>query len=82
MEYILSHFPYAEISILGNFNIHHQLCLSSSFTDQPGEQTFIFAILHDLDQLVQFSIRIPDRLGDTPNILDLFLTGSYFLGCG
>ena len=25
VEYILSHFPYAEISILGDFNIYHQL---------------------------------------------------------
>ena len=51
VEYILSHFPYAEISILGDFNVHHQLWLSSSFTDQLDEQTFNFAILHDLEQL-------------------------------
>ena len=76
VKYILSHFPYAEISILGDFNVHHQLWLSSSFTDQPSEQTFNFAILHDLEQLVQFTIRIPDRLGDTPNILDLSLTSN------
>ena len=76
VEYILSHFPYAEISILGDFNVHHQLWLSSSFTDQPGEQTFNFAILHDLEQLVEFSTRIPNRPGDTPNILDLFLTSN------
>ena len=50
--------------------------LSSSFNDLPGEQTFKFAILHDLEQLVQFPIRIPDRLGDTPSILDLFLTSN------
>ena len=25
VEHILSHFPYAEISILGDFNVHHQL---------------------------------------------------------
>ena len=74
VEYILSHFPHAEISILGDFNVHHQLWISSSFTDQPGEQIFNFAILHDLEQMVQFPTRIPDRLGDTPNILDLFLT--------
>ena len=72
MENIQSHFPYAEVSILADFNVHHQLWLSSYFTDQPGEQTFNFIIPYDLDQLVQFSTRIPDRLGDTPNILDLF----------
>ena len=43
MEYILYHFPYDEISILGDFNVHHQLWLSSSFTYQPGEQIFNFA---------------------------------------
>ena len=74
VDYILSHFHYAEIPILGDFNVHHQLWLSSSFTDQTGDQTFNFAIPHDLEQLVQLPTRIPDRLGDTPNILDLFLT--------
>ena len=74
VDYILSHFPYAEISILGDFNVHHQFWLSSSFTDQPSEQTVNFVILHELEQLVQFPTRIPDRLGDTPNILNLFLT--------
>ncbi|KAK8385199.1 hypothetical protein O3P69_012186 [Scylla paramamosain] len=65
-----------EISILGDFNVHHQLWLSSSFTDHPGELAFNFAILHDLEQLVQHPTRIPDRLGDTPIILDLFLTSN------
>ena len=50
--------------------------LSSPFTDHPGELAFNFAILHDLEQLVQHPTRIPDRLGDTPNILDLFLTSN------
>ena len=50
--------------------------LSSSFTDQPGEQAFNFVFLHDLEQLVQFPIRIPDRFGDMPNILDLYLTSN------
>ena len=75
VEHILSPFPYTEISILGDFNVHHQLKLSSSFTDQSGEQAFNFAILHDLKQMVQFPTRIPDRLGDMPNILD-FLTSN------
>ncbi|MPC56069.1 hypothetical protein E2C01_050019 [Portunus trituberculatus] len=46
----------------------------SAFTDHPGELAFNFVILHDLEQIVQHPTRIPDRLGDTPNILDLFLT--------
>ena len=56
-----------------NVNVLHQLWLSFPLTDQPGEQAYNFAILHDLEQLVQHPTRIPDRLGDTPNILDLFL---------
>ena len=76
VEHILNHSPSAEISILGDFNVHHQLWLSSSFTDDPGEQAYNFAILNGLEQLVQHPTRIPDRLGDTPNILDLFLTSN------
>ena len=73
VEHILSHFPFAEISILGDFNVPHHQWLSSSFTDQPGEQAFSFAILHDLEQLVQHPTRVPDRLGAPPNLLNLFL---------
>ena len=62
----------AEIFILGDFNVHHQLWFSSSFNDQPREETLNFSILHDLEQLEQFPTRIPDRLGDMTNILDLF----------
>ncbi len=76
VEHILTHSPFAEISILGDFNAHHQLWLASSFTDQSGEQDYNFAILNDLEQFVQHPTRIPDRLGYWPNILDLFLTSS------
>ncbi|MPC18602.1 hypothetical protein E2C01_011490 [Portunus trituberculatus] len=65
-----------QISILGDFNVHHQLCLSSPSPDHLGELAFNFAILHDLEQLMQHHTRIPDRLGDTPIILDLFLTSN------
>ncbi|MPC59458.1 hypothetical protein E2C01_053477 [Portunus trituberculatus] len=61
-----------EISILGDFTTHHQLWLSSPFTDHPVN----FAAIHDLEQLLQHATRIPDCLGDTPNILDLFLTSN------
>ncbi len=74
MKHILTHSPFAEISILGDFNVHHQLWLSSSFTNLPGENAYNFALLNDLEQLVQHPTRIPDRLGDRPNILDLFHT--------
>ena len=67
MEYILSLYPFVEISILGDFNVHHQLWLSSSFTDHLGKLAFNFAILHELQQLVQHSTHIPDHR-DTLNI--------------
>ncbi|MCP4340929.1 MAG: hypothetical protein GY799_19080, partial [Desulfobulbaceae bacterium] len=76
VEHILSHSPFSEISILGDFNVHHRLWLSSLRTDSPGEQAYDFSILNDLEQLVQHPTRIPDRLGDQPNILDLFLTSN------
>ncbi|MPC33803.1 hypothetical protein E2C01_027167 [Portunus trituberculatus] len=65
-----------EISIIEDFNVHHQLWFSSPLTDDPGDLTFNSAILHDLQQQLLHPTRIPDRLGDTPNILDLFLTSN------
>ncbi|MPC84042.1 hypothetical protein E2C01_078767 [Portunus trituberculatus] len=48
LHHLTSHQPpFAKISILGDFNIYHQLWHSSSFTDHPGELAFNFAILHD-----------------------------------
>ncbi|MPC33695.1 hypothetical protein E2C01_027053 [Portunus trituberculatus] len=73
VEHILSLYPFVEISILGDFSVH-LLWLSSPFIDHPGELAFNFATLHDLEKLVQHPTRIPDRLGDTSNILDIFLT--------
>ncbi|MPC35939.1 hypothetical protein E2C01_029378 [Portunus trituberculatus] len=74
VELILSHYPFAETSILRDFNVNHQICLSSPFTDHPDKLAFNFAILHDLEEVVQHLTRIPDRLRYTPNILDFFLT--------
>ncbi|MPC11168.1 hypothetical protein E2C01_003826 [Portunus trituberculatus] len=44
MEHILSFYPFTEISILRDFNVHHQLWLSSPFTDHHGELAFNSAI--------------------------------------
>ena len=76
MEYIVLYYPYVKISILEDFNIHHKFWLSFFLTDQPGKQIFNFAILNDIEQLVQLPTRVPDRLGDKPNILDLFLASN------
>ncbi|MPC12611.1 hypothetical protein E2C01_005314 [Portunus trituberculatus] len=76
MEHILSLYPFAEVSILGDFNVQHQFWHPPPFTDHLGELAFKFAILHDQEQLVQHPTRIPDRPRDTPSILDLFLTSN------
>lgn len=44
------------------------------FTDHPGELTFNFTIHHDLEHLGQHLTCIPGHFGDSPHILDLFLT--------
>ena len=67
MEHILSLYPFTEIYpfpeifIFGDFNVHHQLWFSSTFTDHFGELAFNLGILHNLEQLVQHPIHIPDR---------------------
>ena len=75
VDHILTNFPFVEISIFGDFHIHHQLWLSS-FNDQPGEQALNFAILHDLELLVQHLICIHDCSSNMPYILDLILTSN------
>ncbi|MPC60969.1 hypothetical protein E2C01_055031 [Portunus trituberculatus] len=65
-----------EISVLGDFNIHHQLWLFSPFTDHPCELACNFSTLYDLEQLMQHPTGIPGCLGDTPNIFYLFFTSN------
>jgi hypothetical protein len=76
IEHILSHSPFPEIIILGDFNVHHRHWLCSSSHDLAGELPFDFSIHNNLEQLVQFPTRIPDRIGDSSNILDLFMTSN------
>ncbi|MPC29843.1 Synaptotagmin-1 [Portunus trituberculatus] len=57
----------------GDFNDHHHLWLCSPFTDHPGELAFKFAILHDLEQLVQHPTRILTVLEIRPTF---FLTSN------
>src|ERR1700755_2927481 len=74
IEHILSSSPFSEIIVLGDFNVHHRQWLSSSSHDPAGELAYNFSIQNNFDQFVQHPTRIPDSLGDEPNILDLFLT--------
>ena len=76
MEHFLSLYPFTKISILGNFNVYQQLWLSSLFPNNPGKPAFNFAILHDLEQLVEQLSRIPYRLGDLFNFPDIFLASN------
>ncbi|KAL7640560.1 UNVERIFIED_CONTAM: hypothetical protein RMT77_008835 [Armadillidium vulgare] len=76
IEHILSSSPFSEIIIFGDFNVHHRQWLSSSSQDPAGELAFQFSIQNNLEQLVHLPTRITDRLGDEPNILDLFLTSN------
>ncbi|MPC51216.1 hypothetical protein E2C01_045059 [Portunus trituberculatus] len=76
IEHILFLFPFAETSVLRDFKVQKRLWLSFPFSGYPDKLAFNFAILHDLEQLVQHPSRIPDRLGDTSNIPDLFLTSN------
>lgn len=42
-SHLLTETQDSEISILGDFNVHYRLSLSSNFMDPPREQTFNFA---------------------------------------
>lgn len=66
---ILSHFAFSKFSPWAEIDVHCPWL--SSIPNPPGEETFIFPILHDLEQLVQHPTRIPECLGNQPNILDI-----------
>lgn len=74
------HFLFAKISLLGDFDVHRQLWVSSPFTDQHDKQVFNFHILLDLEMLVQHSKCIPDRLGYMPRILVYSVILFFLLG--
>lgn len=76
IDYLQINHPAAEIAILGDFNVHNTGWLISNTTDEQGRQTEAFAISCGLTQLVQEPTRVPDRVGDFANLLDLFLTSN------
>lgn len=67
VEHIVTNFPFAEISIIRDFNVHHQLWHLSPSTDEPGGWTRLQLVPNDLGQLIQHPTCIPDRLGGTPS---------------
>ena len=52
IKHILSHSPFPETIILGDFNVHHRHWLCSSSHDPAGELPFDFSIRNNLEQLV------------------------------
>ena len=76
LGHTLSLYPLAEISIIGDLNVHHQLWLSSPFTEHPGEPYFNFAILHDLEQLVPSPALVGEGGGP---ILPVFINDARFI---
>ena len=68
-------YPSANLSVFGDFNVHHKGWLTHSrSTDQLGISAFNFSLCHDLTQIVASPTRIPDRECDGSYLLDLFLT--------
>src|ERR1700755_1828183 len=51
---------------------------ANGFHEPAGQLAYNFAIQNNLEQLVQLPTRIPDRLGDESNMLDIFLTSYPF----
>jgi hypothetical protein len=76
LEKLVQEFPTADFSILGDFNVHHSDWLASKSTDAAGVEVESFSVTNNLTQLVNQPTRIPDRAGDTCNILDLLMTSS------
>jgi hypothetical protein len=67
--------PDAEVSFLGDFNVHNTEWLThSSHTDQAGLEAEAFCVVNDLTQLVEEPTRIPDCASHKANTLDLFIT--------
>ena len=71
IDEVLSIIPSANVSVFGDFNIHHKDWLTySGGTDRSGELCYIFSISNNLTQMVNFLTWIPD----SPALLDLVLS--------
>ena len=67
--------PSAKVFVFRDFNVHHRDWLTySGGTDRPGELCYNFSISNDLNQMVNFAMRIPDCDSHSPALLDLFLS--------
>ena len=75
IDEVLSINPSANVCVFGDFNVHHEDCLTySGGTRRPGEQCYNFSISNDLTQMVNFPTEIPDCDSHSPPLLDLFIS--------
>ena len=71
IDEVLSINPSANVSVFGDFNVHHKDWLTySGGTDGPGELCYNFSISNNLTQIVNFHTRIPDCDSHSPALLD------------
>ena len=72
---VLSINPSANLSLFGDFKVHHKDMLTYSVgTDRSGELCYNFSIPNDLTQMVNFPTQIPDCDFHCPALLGLFLS--------
>ena len=74
IDSIMVDYPYANIHVCGDFNVHHKEWLCSNHTSEEGKQCHEFSTIYGLTQIVKGPTRVPDVKGQTANLLDLFLT--------
>ena len=75
LDCLLQRYPSAEVAVFGDFNVHHvDWLVHSRTTDVSGQAAYDFALSHNLSQIVSSPTRVPDRVGDSGYLLDLFLT--------
>ena len=73
IDEVLSINPSANMSVFGDYNVHHKDWLTySGGTDRPSKLCYNFSISNDLTQIVNFPARIPDCDSHIPALLDLF----------
>ena len=75
IDEILSINPFANVFVIGDFNVHYKDWLTNSGrTDRPGESCYNFSVANDLTQVVNFPTQIPDSDSQGPALLGLFLS--------
>ena len=75
IDEVLSSNPFVNVSVFGDFNVHHKEWLTySGGTDRPCELCYNFSISNNLTQIAKFPTWIPDFDCHSPAVLDLFIS--------